>query len=87
MPSIGPTFGDEIIAAGLGGLPFSWGSDGTFQFDPRMTQAQINAVLAVSAAHDPTKIRPNQRSIVLAKIAAIPAGPIHEALDALLELI
>ena len=22
---LGPTFGDEVIAAGLGGLPFTWG--------------------------------------------------------------
>lgn len=23
---LGPTFGGEVIAAGLGGLPFSWGN-------------------------------------------------------------
>ena len=26
------------------GLPFSWGSDGAFQFDQRMTSEQIDAV-------------------------------------------
>ena len=58
---IGPSFGEEIVAAGLGGLPFSWGSDGTFEFAPSMTQAQRNAVLAVYAAHDLT--RESQRDI------------------------
>jgi hypothetical protein len=54
MKAIGETFGNELQVAGLAGLPFSWGADGTFQFDDRMTQAQIDAVNAVYAAHDPT---------------------------------
>ena len=64
--AIGPSFSDELKAAGLFGLPFSWGADGMFQFDPRMTQAQLNAVLAVYAAHDP----------------ATPAAPTQSALNA-----
>jgi hypothetical protein len=55
---IGPSFGNEVIAAGLGGLPFSWGADGTFQFDERMTAEQIAAVQAVYDAHDPNKATP-----------------------------
>ena len=58
MKNIGPTFGNELDAAGLLGLPFSWGADGTFQFDERMTQPQIDAVNAVYAAHDPTQQLP-----------------------------
>ena len=54
MKEIGETFGKELQVAGLAGLPFSWGADGTFQFDERMTQEQIDAVNAVYAAHDPT---------------------------------
>ena len=54
MKAIGPSFSGELKAAGLYGLPFSWGSDGVIQFDPRITQAQLDAVLAVYAAHDPT---------------------------------
>ena len=54
MKNIGAAFGDELETAGLLGLPFSWGSDGTFQFDARMTQDQIDAVNLVYEAHDPT---------------------------------
>ena len=58
MVRIGPSFSQELTLAGLFGLPFSWGADGSFQFDPRMTQAQIDAVQAVYAAHDPAKPAP-----------------------------
>lgn len=50
---IGPSFVRELRAAGLGGLPFSWGPDGVF-YSPKMTAEQIAAVEAVLAAHDPT---------------------------------
>lgn len=46
-------FAKELAAAGLAGLPFSWGADGSFQFAPSMTQEQRDAVLAVYEAHDP----------------------------------
>lgn len=52
---IGPSFYDELLAASLIGLPFSWSSDGSFIFDPAMTSAQIASVEAVYAAHDPSK--------------------------------
>jgi hypothetical protein len=60
---IGPTFGRELAAAGLGGLPMSWSSDGTITFDPSMTADQINGVLAVYAAHDPTQTGVSTRQI------------------------
>ena len=53
--AIGPTFFAELKTAGLTGLPFSWGADGTLHFDPSMTADQIAAVNAVYAAHDPSK--------------------------------
>ena len=56
---IGPSFPGELRAAGLMGLPFAWGDDGTFTFDPQMTPEQIAGVQAVFAAHDPTKPNPN----------------------------
>lgn len=52
---IGPTFAAELNAAGLAGLPFAWGGDGSFSFDPTMTKDEITAVGKVYAAHDPTK--------------------------------
>lgn len=52
---IGPSFADELRAAGLLGLPFSWGTDGTFEFSETMTSEQRAAVLAVREAHDPVK--------------------------------
>ena len=55
---IGAAFGDELRAAGLAGLPFSWGDDGTFTFDERMTKSQIAAVQVVFDAHDPNTPAP-----------------------------
>ena len=52
---IGPTFGDEVIAAGLGGLPFSWLPDGTIVGRDRLTAAQNAALDQVIAAHNPAK--------------------------------
>jgi hypothetical protein len=51
---IGPSFGDEILAAGLGGLPFSWGSDGVFGTE-NLTIAQNATLNTVIATHDSTK--------------------------------
>lgn len=51
---IGPNFANELQAAGLLGLPFTWNGLGEFNFSEAMTQLQIDAVLAVFAAHDPT---------------------------------
>jgi hypothetical protein len=53
IKQIGPSFYDEIVAAGLVGLPFSWSADGTIIFDPLMTAAQIASVESVYAAHNP----------------------------------
>lgn len=49
---IGPTFGDEVIAAGLGGLPFSWGADGV-QGISNLTPQEQTILNAVIAAHNP----------------------------------
>ena len=51
---IGPSFPDELKAAGLFGLPFSWGADGHFTFDPALAAEKVTAIQAVYAAHDPT---------------------------------
>lgn len=50
---IGPSISDELEAAGLMGLPFSWRpSDGFVRADdPRLTDAQRSAIVAVFAAH------------------------------------
>jgi hypothetical protein len=52
---IGPSFYDELIAAGVAGLPFAWAPDGTITFDAAMTLSQKATVEAVYAAHDPAK--------------------------------
>src|SRR5262245_20114813 len=55
---LGPTFGDEVIAAGLGGLPFSWGAtDETITGRANLTGAQNSTLDGVVAAHDSTKKR------------------------------
>jgi hypothetical protein len=55
MPQIGPTFGAELAAAGLAGLPFAWNAAGEFTYDPAITPEQQTAIEAVLAAHDHTK--------------------------------
>jgi hypothetical protein len=66
--SIGPNFANEVTAAGLLGLPFSWGPDGIAIADARLTATQKTAIAAVVAAHDPTK--PDPRATLAAKLAA-----------------
>ncbi|MFZ5565974.1 MAG: hypothetical protein ACOY95_03125 [Pseudomonadota bacterium] len=62
---IGPSFESELQAAGLIGLPFSWGPDGVLQFDESMTQQQRDAVMAVLVAHNPSNpAPPTERSIL-----------------------
>lgn len=53
----GPTFGDEVIAAGLGGLPFSWSEDEIFGRE-QLTEAQNTTLDEVEAEHDPAQQRP-----------------------------
>ncbi|MCC7413307.1 MAG: hypothetical protein IT495_16955 [Gammaproteobacteria bacterium] len=52
---IGPSFGDELVAAELSGLPFSWGEDGTFEFQPGVTDEQRDSVLTLVSSHDPAR--------------------------------
>jgi hypothetical protein len=57
---LGPTFSDEVLAAGLGGLPFSWGAtDDSITGRENLTSAQNTTLDNVVAAHDPTKQRKN----------------------------
>jgi len=50
---LGPTFGDETIAAGLGGAPFSWGAtDDTITGRENLTSAQNTTLDSVIAAHN-----------------------------------
>jgi len=77
---IGPSFSDELKTAGLTGLPFAWGDDGTFTFDERMTAEQRDAVLALYTVHDPKKAavksqKELDREDALAKIDAVLADP------------
>lgn len=68
MKTIGPSFFDEIKAAGLAGLDFAYGADGAFVFDPRMTPEQIAAVEAVYAAHEPV---PSRASVNAALVESV----------------
>jgi hypothetical protein len=55
MKAIGPTFSGELQVAGLSGLPFTWGSDGSFYYGPTITQSQKNQIQAVYNAHNPVQ--------------------------------
>ena len=53
---LGPTFGNEVIAAGLAGKPFVWGNtDVSITGRQNLSQADNATLDAVIAAHDPTK--------------------------------
>jgi hypothetical protein len=57
---LGPTFGDEVLAAGLGGLPFTWGDTDDSITGRENLSAADNATLDdVIAAHDPTRKHKN----------------------------
>lgn len=62
---IGPTFALEIAAAGLTGLPFSWGADGVNVDDPRLTDGNKSAIAAVVSAHNPATPNPNDEFAAL----------------------
>jgi len=51
----GPTFGDEVYAAGLGGLPFSWTPTGEMTGRENLTTDQNTRLDSVIAKHDPTQ--------------------------------
>lgn len=52
---IGPTFGEELIAAGLGGLPISWSDTGEINGLQNLSNEQREGVEEVLDNHDFTK--------------------------------
>jgi hypothetical protein len=53
---LGPTFGDEVIVAGLGGKPFAWGdTDDSITGRENLSGADNATLDGVVAAHDHTK--------------------------------
>ena len=56
--NLGPSFGDELVAAGLGGLPLSWtlSTDATIDGRAALTPAQNATLDAVIAAHNPATL-------------------------------
>jgi hypothetical protein len=53
--ALAPSFGGELTAAGLGGLPLIWGSDGKISGRDNLSAEQNAALDAVIAAHDPVR--------------------------------
>ena len=66
---IGPTFSAELQAAGLNGLPFSWGADGVTYSD-RITPQQRADIEVVVAAHNPSLVKKTRREVLKAEIQA-----------------
>jgi hypothetical protein len=56
--TLGPNFGPEVIAAGLGGLPFSWNPEGEIWGRENLTDEQNTALDEVIAAHEPEEWPP-----------------------------
>lgn len=54
MAVIGPRFAEELAAAGVFGLPFSWDANGNITWGAAITPAQRATILAVIAAHNPS---------------------------------
>lgn len=82
---IGPTFAAELAAANIAGLPFAWGADGKFEFDPSMTSQQRAAVLAVLAVHDPEAVSVDTDQARLTALEAMVKLPAYRpALDKLI---
>lgn len=82
-------FAHELDAAGLRGLPFAWGEDGSFCFSDAMTPEQIGAVEAVYAAHDPAPVTvvPQEVSRRQARQAMREAGISFAAVQAAIDAI
>ncbi len=51
MKKIGSSIAAELAAAGLEGLPFSWGHNGVVTFGDSVTEQQRSAIQAVFDAH------------------------------------
>jgi hypothetical protein len=66
---LGPTFGDEVITAGLGGLPFTWGAtDDDINGRENLSAAQNTTLDEVVAAHDSTaerEVKPTPQEQIL----------------------
>lgn len=69
--ALGLHLGDELIAAGLGGLPISWDENGNLFGRDQLDAAQQATLDAVIAAHDATT--PPARSPIQEKINIDPA--------------
>lgn len=51
--SLDAGFGEAVISAGLGGLPFSWDASGNLYFSDSITAAQRAQIEAAAAAYKP----------------------------------
>ncbi|PWT90374.1 MAG: hypothetical protein C5B54_07275 [Acidobacteria bacterium] len=89
---LGPTFGDELMAAGLAGIPIAWGPDVvSITGRENLTPAQNNTLNSVIAQHDPTKTAVpaiiSRRQFFQAAAMSVGARPAmitrEEALDAM----
>jgi hypothetical protein len=57
---LGPTFGDEVVAAGLGGKPIAWGAtDDSITGRENLSPADNTTLDGVVAAHNPNKKLPS----------------------------
>lgn len=70
MKKIGSSIAAELATAGLDGLPFSWGPDGTITFGDDMTSPQRAAVQAVFDAHVAPSDLDDTRAAVWERIKA-----------------
>jgi hypothetical protein len=74
--SLGPNLGNELLAAGLGGVAVGWDKDGNVAYGDGVTDAQKAAVAAVLTAHNATKPDPLGlfRAALAAGVVIVSAG-------------
>lgn len=78
--ALGPNFGNEVILAGLGGLPISWGPTSDDIISDQLTAEQQAALDAVVEAHDPAaSYIPQVAGNAQLRLALLDAGMLDQA--------
>lgn len=86
--ALGSTFGDEVIAAGLGGLPISWGPTSEDIISDQLTVDEAATLAAVVAAHNPDAPLPESvmSQDLMAQFTAADAAAIQAAIGSSVQL-
>jgi len=80
--TFGPSFGDELIKSGLGGLPIAWTGDGVIHGRDALSEDQRATLDRVIAAHVPiTGLKAQALAEIDARHAKVTEGHITPGVD------